>query len=91
MKFDTQFTALRRAVARFSKDTSGSAVVDWVLLTAAIAGISIAVGTTINTGMENASTDIKRCMKIQGNLWTKDNGDDYAKRMKRIENRCSKL
>jgi len=66
-------------------------VVDWVLLTAAIAGISIAVGTTINTGMENAATDLKRCMKIQGNIWTKDNKADYAKRMKRIKNRCSKL
>ncbi|RLJ58970.1 Flp pilus assembly pilin Flp [Litoreibacter meonggei] len=81
----------RGALARFLRDTSGAAVVDWVLLTAAVAGISMAVGTTINTGMENASSDIKRCMKIQGKMWTRDNGDDYARRMKRIKNRCSKL
>ena len=81
----------RGALARFLRDTSGAVVVDWVLLTAAIAGIAMAVATTVNTGMENASTDIKRCMKIQGKMWTNDNGDDYAKRMKRIKNRCSKL
>ncbi|WP_281856769.1 Flp family type IVb pilin [Litoreibacter halocynthiae] len=81
----------RRTISRFLRDTSGAVVVDWVLLTAAIAGISMAVATTINTGMENASTDIKRCMKIQGKMWTRDNGDDYARRMKRIKNRCSKL
>ncbi len=91
MKITAQRLNTRRAWARFLRDTSGSAVVDWVLLTAAIAGISMAVGTTINTGMENASTDLKRCMKIQGRMWTRDNGDDYAKRMKRIQNRCSKL
>ena len=83
--------ALRSAIARFLEDTSGAVLVDWIVLTAAVAGIGIAVITTTASGVENAATDLKRCMKIQGNIWTKDNKADYAKRMKRIKKRCGKL
>lgn len=45
---------------KFSKDESGAVTVDWVVLTAALVGIGLAVISTIQAGIDNASTDIQR-------------------------------
>ncbi|EPX81334.1 hypothetical protein [Litoreibacter arenae] len=82
---------LRHMLTDFLRNTSGSAVVDWVVLTAAIAGVGVAVASVVNPGVDNASNDIKRCMKIQGKMWTNDNGDDYARRLARMKRRCGNL
>lgn len=88
----TAYTPPKRTlIARFFADTCGAVVVDWVILTAAIAGISIAVASVASDGLQNSSRDIKRCMKIQGKMWTKDNNATYQKRLKRIKRRCAKL
>ncbi|MCK4861329.1 MAG: hypothetical protein KAS85_05390 [Rhodobacteraceae bacterium] len=42
----------------FIKDESGAVTVDWVVLTAAIVGIAIAVITVISSGVEDASEGI---------------------------------
>ena len=42
----------------FTKDESGAVTVDWVVLTAAIVGIALAVITLISSGVEDASTGI---------------------------------
>ena len=42
----------------FAKDEDGAVTVDWVVLTAAIVGIAIAVAATIETGLNNAATQI---------------------------------
>ncbi|WP_175500576.1 hypothetical protein [Litoreibacter janthinus] len=34
----------------------------------AVSGIYIAVGSTVSAAMETASTDIKRCVKIQSKM-----------------------
>lgn len=78
-------------LTRFIRDTRGTVVIDWVILTAAIIGVTIAVTTVTSAGLQNSSRDIKRCMKIQGKMWTKDNGATYKKRLKRIKRRCAKL
>ena len=44
--------------ANFAKDESGAVTVDWVVLTAAIVGIAIAVLTVIAGGINQASNDI---------------------------------
>ena len=42
----------------FAKDEDGAVTVDWVVLTAAIVGIAIAVAATIETGLNNAASQI---------------------------------
>ena len=43
---------------KFANDESGAVTVDWVVLTAAIVGIAIAVITLISGGIENAANGI---------------------------------
>ena len=44
---------------KFAKDESGAVTVDWVVLTAALVGIAVALITTIEGGITTASTQIK--------------------------------
>lgn len=43
---------------KFANDESGAVTVDWVVLTAAIVGIAIAVITLISGGIQDASNGI---------------------------------
>ena len=43
---------------KFANDESGAVTVDWVVLTAAIVGIAIAVITLISGGVQSASNGI---------------------------------
>ena len=43
---------------KFANDESGAVTVDWVVLTAAIVGIAIAVITLISGGIKDAATGI---------------------------------
>lgn len=43
---------------RFAKDEDAAVTVDWVVLTAAVVGIAIAVAATIQTGLNSAATSI---------------------------------
>ena len=43
---------------KFAHDESGAVTVDWVVLTAAIVGIAIAVITLISGGVQDASNGI---------------------------------
>ena len=42
----------------FAKDEDGAVTVDWVVLTAAIVGIAIAVAATIEGGLQRAASAI---------------------------------
>ena len=42
----------------FTKDEDGAVTVDWVVLTAAVVGIAIAVASTIEIGLNNAAVNI---------------------------------
>ncbi len=42
----------------FKNDEAGAVTVDWVVLTAAIVGLGIAVLATVSSGVENLSGDI---------------------------------
>jgi len=44
--------------ANFVKNESGAVTVDWVVLTAAIVGIAIAVLTVVSGGINQAATSI---------------------------------
>jgi len=45
-------------LARFAKDEAGAVTVDWVVLTAAIVGLGIAVIATISDGALDYSTGL---------------------------------
>lgn len=46
-------------INRFHSDESGAVTVDWVVLTAAIVGLGIAVLSTVKTGVDDLAGDIK--------------------------------
>lgn len=50
----------------FKKDDSGAVTVDWVVLTAAIVGLGIAVLAAVSDGVENLSDDIDAQLSTQG-------------------------
>jgi Flp pilus assembly pilin Flp len=49
----------------FVNDESGAVTVDWVVLTAAIVGLGIAVLAAVSDGVENLSSDIDTQMSGQ--------------------------
>lgn len=49
----------------FKNDESGAVTVDWVVLTAAIVGLGIAVLAAVSDGVENLSSDIDTQMSGQ--------------------------
>jgi Flp pilus assembly pilin Flp len=46
------------AIKTFAADESGAVTVDWVVLTAALVGLGLAVMTVISGGLENLTGDI---------------------------------
>lgn len=52
--------------AQFANDESGAVTVDWVVLTAAIVGIAIAVIALISGGIQNASNGINNELNSAG-------------------------
>jgi len=46
-------------IKTFAADESGAVTVDWVVLTAAIVGLGIAVITSVRTGTSALATDIQ--------------------------------
>jgi len=52
--------------ANFKNDESGAVTVDWVVLTAAIVGLGIAVMAAVSNGVENLSGDIDTQLSGQG-------------------------
>ena len=49
---------MKNLINAFVKDEDGAVTVDWVVLTAAVVGIAIAVAATIETGLNNAASQI---------------------------------
>ena len=49
----------------FAKDESGAVTVDWVVLTAAIVGLGIAVLATVSGGVNTLSADIASDLTAQ--------------------------
>jgi len=54
---------------KLTKDESGAVTVDWVVLTAAIVGIAMAVIAVISGGVEDASGGINDELQIAGTGW----------------------
>ena len=48
----------------FFSDDSGAVTVDWVVLTAALVGLGLAVISVVSTGLENLSGDIQSQLEV---------------------------
>lgn len=48
----------RLTLIRFAKDESGAVTVDWVVLTAAVVGLTVVLFTVITPGSFDAATDL---------------------------------
>jgi Flp pilus assembly pilin Flp len=48
-----------KSFKKFLSDESGAVTVDWVVLTAALVGLGLAVMSVISTGLEDLSGDIQ--------------------------------
>lgn len=57
---------MTKIFAQFAADDSGAVTVDWVVLTAAIVGVGIAVMTTVSSGLQDLSGDIDQELTDQG-------------------------
>ena len=49
-------------IKNFAKSESGAVTVDWVVLTAAIVGLGLAVMAVVSGGVENLSTDMAQSL-----------------------------
>ena len=47
---------------RFARDEDGAVTVDWVVLTAAVVGLGMAVGASIRGGVQNLTEDASSAM-----------------------------
>ncbi len=54
----------------FKNDESGAVTVDWVVLTAAVVGLGIAVLAAVSSGVQNLSGDINTQLSAQGTKTT---------------------
>ncbi len=52
-------------IKNFAKSESGAVTVDWVVLTAAIVGLGLAVMAVVSGGIENLSQDIDNALTNQ--------------------------
>lgn len=50
---------MTKLLKTFLADESGAVTVDWVVLTAAIVGLGLAVITSVRTGVQSLGTDIQ--------------------------------
>lgn len=56
---------MTRMIKNFVADDSGAVTVDWVVLTAAIVGLGIAVLASVSTGVSEQSGDIEEKLLAQ--------------------------
>ena len=57
---------------KFLTSESGAVTVDWVVLTAGLVGLGFAVGSTILTSINNASSDIATSVDNLTCVWEVD-------------------
>lgn len=63
-------------MAQFFKTESGAVTVDWVVLTAGLVGLGLAVMAVVSTGVQNAAEDVED--KLVGTLITTSFAPDNA-------------
>ena len=79
---------LSRRLTHFTASQEGAVTTDWVVLTAAIVGLSAAVGVGVAGGTQDLAEAQKGCLKAYGNVmsivW------EYERQLKVAQKRCKK-
>ncbi len=55
---------MKKFLNAFVKDEDGAVTVDWVVLTAAIVGIALAIVATVSSGLNNAANNIANAIDV---------------------------
>ena len=79
-----------KKIIGFRDDTSGATTVEFVVLTAAVIGLGIAVASSIGAGAAEASADAQKCLNNIGRKVTNDNLS-YTVALRRAARRCGRL
>ncbi|MBU2994213.1 hypothetical protein Q4555_07450 [Octadecabacter sp. 1_MG-2023] len=74
---------------RFRRDTDGAVTVDWIVLTAGIVGLSIAVMSSVGQGAVSQGESLELCMKRVSRILTRDNDWTFERRMRVAQRRCA--
>jgi len=88
------FRTVTAALSNFRHSEDGAVTVDWIVLTAAIVGLGLAVLTSVALGAETASAKLERCSRIVGNQLLRDQSTDtrsYEWRLARAQRNCGRL
>ncbi len=80
----------RRMAVGFARDDSGAMTVDYVVLTAAIIGLSLVVLTSVGSATTEAAVRADKCLD---NIGRKIQRDDlgYTQALRRAGRRCSRF
>jgi hypothetical protein len=54
---------IKNLLKKFSLSEAGAVTVDWVVLTAAVVGLSAVVGTTVSSAIQTKATAIQTSMQ----------------------------
>lgn len=88
------FYATRTKFTQFRRSEDGAVTVDWVVLTAAIVGLSVAILSQVAVGTTTASEKMEDCARIIGNQLVRDhnaNRRSYGWRLERAQRNCGRL
>lgn len=80
-------------IKRFSKrvvsDEAGAVTVDWVVLTAALVGLAIAVLMNVASGAQDLGDNVDNCLSYDLPTIMKDDALSFDKKLQRMERWCS--
>ncbi|MDB4214058.1 hypothetical protein N9741_04275 [Octadecabacter sp.] len=75
-------------MSKFRTDECGAVTVDWVVLTAGIVGLSIAVLASVGRSAADSGDDVALCQKRMGNIMARDHRT-YQQNMRAVQRRCA--
>jgi Flp pilus assembly pilin Flp len=81
---------MTRFISKFRADECGAVTVDWVVLTAGIVGLSIAILASVGGSTADSGDDIALCQKRMGNIMALDHRT-YQQNMRAVQRRCAKI
>lgn len=73
----------------FAADDGGAVTVDWVVLTAALVGLSIAVLMNVASGVQDLGDNVDNCLSYDLPTLMTDDSLSFDRKLKRMERWCS--
>ena len=80
----------RKGLKRFKRDDSGAITVDFIVLTAAIVSLAVAVAQPIGITAEGEAIAMKKCMRVLGNQMSNDKRS-LTQKFNRTQRGCAKF